>query len=72
MPPPPKTKKKKREPKFVIPEWCPQITDLEIKIKELEELDKFAEELNLDEAFLATAAEQIKRMKNEVQFRKVQ
>ena len=35
----------------------PQITDLEIKIKELEELDKFAEELNLDEAFLATAAE---------------
>ncbi|CAD8212296.1 unnamed protein product [Paramecium pentaurelia] len=63
-------KKKKKEPKFVIPEWANDVKSLDENIKGLEGLLKEAEVLNLNHEFVEESVQQIKRMKNEMRYRK--
>ena len=67
---PPKKKKKKKEPKFIIPEWAVEISNLDKEIKALENLLKDKEELRFEEEFINKCKEKITHMKDELRFRK--
>ena len=64
-------KRKKKEPPFPMPEWAANIDDLIKTIKKIQELAARAEELNLDAEFLGQHAEQMKRFKQEISYRKM-
>ena len=65
-----KPKKKGKKVNFPTPDWALELDDLIKKIKEIEALVADAANLYLEPGFLADVAQQLKRFKQEVQFRK--
>ena len=67
-----KKKKKRKEPPFPIPEWAIDLEQLIQQVGQMNSLVGEAENLNLDEAFVASVNDQLKRFKKEIGFRKQQ
>lgn len=63
-------KKGKKDPKYVLPEWATELKVLNDKIKELEELVKLKDELNLSPEFVLKCNESTALMKREARYRK--
>ena len=68
--PPPKKKKKKKEPPFLVPEWAKELNVLIEKVADMKKYVAKAEELGLNEEFVKTTKEQLKRFAKEIPFRK--
>lgn len=65
-----KPKKKGKKVTFPTPEWALELDDVVKKVKEIEALVADAANLHLEPGFLAEVAEQLKRFKKEVAFRR--
>ena len=64
-------KKRKKEEKFPMPEWAVQLDDVQKTVRLISELAARAEELHLEKDFLDQVDEELKRFKNEINYRKV-
>ena len=66
----PKKKKGKKGPQFVIPEWANDLGEMNVRIKEEEELIAMKEELGLSEELVCDCQKFIDLMKKESRYRK--
>ena len=62
-------KRKKKEPAFPTPAWAEQLEDVQKTVKKISELAGRAQELNLEQDFLTQTEEQLKRFKQEIQYK---
>jgi len=69
--PPPVKKKGKKAPKYVLPDWAVDTTELGKAIKRLEELLLQAKDIQLSEELLSKTTAEMDRMKKEWRYRKV-
>ena len=66
---PPKKKKKKGD-NFPTPEWATELKDVELKVREMQQLADEKVRFMLDDEFLSKVQEQMQRFKKEIAYRK--
>ena len=64
-------KKKKKKDNFPTPEWAEELSAVQDKVKEMQELANDKVNLKLNEEFLVNFKEQMDRFKKEIGYRKM-
>ena len=63
-------KKKKKAPPFPLPDWAEELSEVQKKVKEMQDLASQKENLQLDDEFLEQVKEQMVKFKKEIEYRK--